>query len=106
MGLRVQRRRLEDCQRRLSAARESLHVLEEQVAVWNAALDEARIRALVSETPTQAQEYEELSRHVAVAAAEMRRRRREVGELVAERDELLRSWEPKDGDGTTSSDRR
>ncbi|MGC8498728.1 MAG: hypothetical protein ACP5OV_04420 [Acidimicrobiales bacterium] len=105
MGLRVQRRRLEDCQRRLSAARESLHVLEEQVAVWNAALDDARIRALVSETPTQAQEYEELSRHVAVAAAEMLRRRREVGELVAERDELLRSWVPKDGDGTTSSDR-
>ena len=56
MGTRLQRRRLEDLQRRLGLARESLHVLEEQVAVWNDALDDTRIRAMVSETPLQAQE--------------------------------------------------
>ncbi len=99
MGSRLQRRRLEDVQRRLGRAREDAHVLEEQVLVWNDALEDARIRALVSETPLQAQEYEELSRHVAVANAELTRRRAEVEDLIRERDELLRTWTPKDENG-------
>ena len=96
MGTRQVRRRLEDVQRRLSAARESQRILEEQVIVWTDALDDARIRALVSETPLQTHEYEDLSRHVAAATAELARRRREVEGLVSERDELLRNWTPKD----------
>jgi hypothetical protein len=99
MGPRLVQRRLEDVQRQLAQARESLSVLEEQVAVWNDALDDARIRALVSETPLQSKEYEELSRHVMVANAEMRRRSLDVGELVAARDELLRVWTPQDDHG-------
>jgi len=81
------------------AARESLSVLEEQVQVWNDALDDARIRSLVSETPLQQQEYNELSRHVSAANAEMTRRSQEVRTLTAERDELLREWKPKDANG-------
>ncbi len=80
-------------------ARESLDVLEEQVAVWNDALDDARIRALVSETPLQSKEYEELARHVAVANVEMKRASNEVRELVRARDELLREWSPKEDRG-------
>ena len=99
MGSRLQRRRLEDLQRRLRRAREDAQILEEQVLVWNDALDDARIRSLVSETPLQAQEYEELSRHVAVANAELVRRRSEVDALIRERDELLRAWTPKDENG-------
>lgn len=99
MGPRLVKRRLEDVQRQLAQARESLAVLEEQVAVWNDELDDARIRALVSETPLQSKEYEELSRHVMVANAEMKRRSLEVRELVTARDELLRVWTPKDGNG-------
>ena len=99
MGSRLVKRRLDDLQRQLGQARESLHVLEEQVAVWNDALDDARIRALVSETPLQTKEYDELSRHVAAASAEMERRSREVRELVVARDELLREWTPKDDHG-------
>ena len=95
MGSRLVKRRLEDVQRQLSQARESLAVLEEQVAVWNDALDDARIRALVSETPLQSKEYDELSRHVMVANAEMQRRTNEVRELKAQRDELLREWTPE-----------
>ena len=91
-----QQRHLEDLQRRLMTARESLRVLEEQVAVWNDALDEARIRSLVSETPQLQAEYMELSKHVAAANAEMQRRSSEVQGLMAERDELLRLWVPKD----------
>lgn len=99
MGSRLVNRRLVDIQRQLAQARESLAVLEEQVAVWNDALDDARIRALVSETPLQSKEYEDLARHVAVANAEMKRRLGEVQELVAQRDELLREWTPKDDNG-------
>jgi chromosome segregation ATPase len=96
MGSRLLKRRLEDVQRQLAQARESLAVLEEQVAVWNDALDDARIRALVSETPLQSKEYDELSRHVMVANAEMQRRVNEVRELKTQRDELLREWTPSE----------
>jgi uncharacterized coiled-coil protein SlyX len=99
MGSRLVKRRLTDVQRQLAQARESLAVLEEQVEVWNDALDDARIRALVSETPLQSKEYDELSRHVMVANAEMQRRSGEVRELVTARDELLREWTPKDDNG-------
>jgi uncharacterized coiled-coil protein SlyX len=99
MGTRLHKRRLEDLQRRLMAARESLHVLEEQVLVWNDALDDARIRSLVSETPLQQQEYNDLSRHVVAANAEMQRRSVEVRNLMDERDELLREWKPKEEHG-------
>jgi uncharacterized coiled-coil protein SlyX len=99
MGTRLQKRHLEDIQRRLSAARESLAVLQEQAAVWNEALDDARIRSLVSETPLQTHDYHELSRHVAAANAEMQRRADEVRSLIGERDELLREWTPKDDNG-------
>ena len=99
MGSRQQKRHLEDLQRRLGAARESLRILEEQVIVWNDALDDARIRALVSETPIQTQEYNDLSRHVVAANAEMKRRSLEVRSMIGERDELLREWNPKDDNG-------
>jgi ribosomal protein L16 Arg81 hydroxylase len=96
MSSRLHKRRLEDVQRQLSMARESLSVLQEQVAVWNDALDDARIRALVSETPLQAHDYDDLSRHVTVANAEMNRRADDVRELIEARDELLRDWTPDD----------
>jgi len=99
MSSRLHKRRLEDVQRHLSQARESLNVLSEQVAVWNDALEDARIRALVSETPLQAHEYDDLSRHVTVANAEMNRRAEEVRELIEARDELLRDWSPDDDNG-------
>jgi hypothetical protein len=99
MSSRLHKRRLEDVQRELSMARESLNVLEEQVAVWNDALDDARIRALVAETPQQAHDYHDLSRHVAVANAEMKRRLQEVRDLTETRDVLLRNWTPKDENG-------
>jgi vacuolar-type H+-ATPase subunit B/Vma2 len=99
MSSRLHKRRLEDVQRQLSQARESLNVLSEQVAVWNDALEDARIRALVSETPLQAHEYDDLSRHVIVANTEMNRRAEEVRELVEARDELLRDWSPDDDNG-------
>jgi len=49
----------------------------------------------VSETPLQTREYEEMSRHVQVAEAELGRRQRDVEVLTAKRDELLREWTPE-----------
>jgi hypothetical protein len=99
MGLRLQQRRLKDVQRQLAASRESVRVLEEQVRVWRDALDDVRIRSLVSETPLQAQEFEELSRHVQVAVAELERRKVDVQVLTENRDQLLREWNPKESNG-------
>jgi hypothetical protein len=89
-------RQLEALQGRLTKARESLRVLQEQVSVWNDALEEARIRSLVSETPQLTADYNELSKHVVVATAEMQRRASEVQTLLDERDELLRRWNPEE----------
>ncbi|NNN04235.1 MAG: hypothetical protein HKL87_09600 [Acidimicrobiaceae bacterium] len=92
-------RHLQGVQRRLEAARESQRVLEEQVQTWNEALDDMRIRTLVSETPQLQADYNELSKHVVAARAELQRRSAEVSSLVRERDELLREWVPKDEHG-------
>ena len=89
-------RQLEALQGRLTKARESFRVLQEQVTVWNDALEEARIRSLVSETPQLTADYNELSKHVVVATAEMQRRASEVQTLLDERDELLRRWNPEE----------
>lgn len=76
-----------------------MRVLEEQVAHWDETLEDARIRSLVSETPQTQAEYNELSKHVVAARAEMQRRMHEVGTLMGERDDLLRDWVPKDQNG-------
>ena len=80
----------------MTGARESLRILQEQVAVWDDALEDVRIRALVSENPLQSQDFQEISRHVAVARAELQRRIQEVQELESDRDSLLREWTPED----------
>ncbi len=88
-------RRIEDIQREVERARAAVKVLEEQVQVWDEALDEMRLRSLVSETPQVSADYDDVARHASVAKAELQRRRSEVGELVERRDELLRQWTPE-----------
>jgi hypothetical protein len=91
---KVSKRHIDDVQRQLTQARESERILEEQVALWRENLEEARIKALVSETPLQSIEYKEMARHVEVAEAELRRRSGEVLKLAQVRDSLLRGWDP------------
>lgn len=88
-------RRIEDIQREVERARAAVKVLEEQVQVWDEALDEMRLRSLVSETPQVSADYDDVARHASFAKAELQRRRSEVGELVERRDELLRQWTPE-----------
>ncbi|HVF74908.1 MAG TPA: hypothetical protein VM938_07650 [Acidimicrobiales bacterium] len=56
-------RRLLEVNERLRRAREELAVLDEQSAVFNDAADDARIRALVSETPLADKEHREAQKH-------------------------------------------
>ena len=82
-------RRIRDVHARLVRAREELAVLDEQLAVVLESADEARVRALVSETPLATREYDEAARH---AEAMMRARdalHKTVVDLEHRQDELL-----------------
>jgi hypothetical protein len=82
-------RRLSDSVKRLKRAREELAVIDEQATALNETAEEARLRALVSETPLANKEYQEAQRH----ADAMDRARRAVLSSIAElqraQDELL-----------------
>jgi hypothetical protein len=67
-------RRLTDVADRLRELREELAVTDEQLALLAEQADDARLRALVSETALAGQEHREAARH----ADAMRRHRAEV----------------------------
>ena len=82
-------RRLAEVSGRLRALREELRVIDEQLVHLGDDADDARLRALVSETPLADREHREARRH----ADAMARRRAEVVESIAaleiRSDELL-----------------
>ena len=89
MSRSVIERRLFEVAERLRALREELAVADEQLAALADAADDARIRALVSETPLAGREHTEAQRH---ADAMARHRDDVVGELATlerTQDELL-----------------
>jgi len=82
-------RRLIDVSDRLRRLRADLAVAEEQCAFFESEAEEARLRALVSETPLAEAEAHEVRRH---ANAQLRHRdalRRAIAELEREQDALL-----------------
>ncbi len=82
-------RRLKDVGARLKRLREELVVTDEQLIQLADEADDARIRSLVSETPTSGREHSEAEGH----ADAMRRHRQAVVEEIARlekvQDELL-----------------
>jgi len=82
-------RRLTEVSKRLKRARAELAVIDEQLAALTDTADDARLRALVSETPIANREYQDAQRH----ADAMERSRRTVVASIAEletaQDELL-----------------
>ena len=82
-------RRLSDSSQRLRRLRSELAVADEQLLVLGDAADEARLRALVSETPLAEREYRQARRH----ADAMNRHRARLAEAIAQlqrtQDELL-----------------
>lgn len=85
----VVERRLRHVAVRLRQLREELEVSDEQLAHLADAADDARLRALVSETPVSDRDHRDADRHVDV----MRRHRaavvEELASLEVEQDELL-----------------
>jgi cell division septum initiation protein DivIVA len=82
-------RRLSEVAERLRGLRQELAVADEQLAHFVDEADDARLRALVSETPLSEQEHREAEKH----AETMRRHRHaladEIVELERVQDELL-----------------
>ena len=82
-------RRIRDVHARLVKAREELAVLDEQLAVVLESADEARVRALVSETPLAAHEHNEATRHADAMVKARDALQKTVRELEHRQDELL-----------------
>ena len=82
-------RKLRDNGDELKRVREELRISHEQVQFLDAEAEEARIRAMVAETPVAEQELQEAARH----ADTMRRHHSELearlGTLETRQDELL-----------------
>jgi hypothetical protein len=82
-------RRLSDVSARLRRAREDLAVLEEQLAVLVEHSEDARIRALVSETPLANKEYHEARRHADTMERSRNAALASIAELQTAQNELL-----------------
>ncbi len=82
-------RRLAEARAEVLRARESLRIVDEQVAFQQGVVDEAETRAVVSATPLADRERREAEQDL----LRLRRHRDELGEqvraLVVEQDELL-----------------
>jgi hypothetical protein len=89
MSNRLLERRLRSIGRRIARVREEIAIADEQLEHFTTDADDARIRALVSETPVSDVEHRQAERH----AAAMARHRAELVETVTrlehEQDELL-----------------
>ena len=89
MARRLVERRLIDVGDRLKKLRQQLAVADEQLLHFADEADDARLRALVSETPLAEREFREAQRH-----AELMRRSRdetlaEIATLEKSQDDLL-----------------
>jgi hypothetical protein len=82
-------RRIRDVHTRLVRAREELAVLNEQMTVVQDSADEARVRALVSETPLASREHDEATRHADAMVRAREALRKTIAELEDRQDELL-----------------
>jgi hypothetical protein len=89
MNPSILQRRLVDVTERLKKVRAELAVTEEQLAFLEEEADEARLRALVSETPLGDIEARDARRHADALARQREALRRSVAELVGEQDRLL-----------------
>jgi chromosome segregation ATPase len=89
MNPSILQRRLVDVTERLKKVRAELAVTEEQLAFLEEEADEARLRALVSETPLGDIEARDARRHADALARQRESLLRSVAELVREQDRLL-----------------
>jgi hypothetical protein len=89
MSRTLLQRRLIDVSDRLKRLRAELAVMEEQCAFFEAEAEDARLRALVSETPLADAEAHEVRRHADAQGRQRDALRRAVVDLEREQDNLL-----------------
>jgi len=82
-------RKLSEAAERLRAVRVELHVADEQLAFLADAADDARLRAMVSETPMADREHREAQKHADAMARHRSQLVAQVQELERSQDELL-----------------
>jgi hypothetical protein len=83
------KRRLTDVHERLVKARQELAIVEEQLLVFSETAEDARIRALVAETPLADHEFQEARRHEEAMLRGRDAASARVAELERAQDELL-----------------
>jgi hypothetical protein len=82
-------RRLSEVGTRLKQLRKELAVSDEQLAQLAAEADDARLRALVSETPLAGKEHQEAQRHADAMAKHRGEVQADIAKLEQTQDELL-----------------
>jgi hypothetical protein len=82
-------RRLTEVGERLKALREELGVVDEQLAAFVDTADDARLKALVSETPLAGREHTEARRHADAMGRHRADLAAEVARLERAQDDLL-----------------
>ena len=82
-------RRLVEVNRRLRRAREELNVVDEQLRALSEVAEDARIRALVSETPLADREHHEAQRHADAMTRSRAAVVSSIEQLERAQDELL-----------------
>jgi cell division septum initiation protein DivIVA len=82
-------RRLSESAERLKRLRAEIHVADEQLRSLTDAADDARLRALMSETPLAEQEHREAQRHADAMARHRSELEDEVRMLLKAQDDLL-----------------
>jgi len=83
-------RKIRELQQRVRIAREELAVLDEQIEVLAEDAEEARVRALVAESPLAERESADAHRHLELAQRAASSLRTEIAHCVEDRDRLLR----------------
>jgi len=89
MSQRAVQRRLVEVHQRLVKAREELAIVEEQFIVFNDTVDDARVRALVAESPVAKHDWNEARRHADAMERGREAARTRVAELERSQDDLL-----------------
>ena len=82
-------RKLSEAAERLRQLRGELSVVEEQLAFLADAADDARLRAMVSETPMADREHREAQKHADAMARHRAQLVNQITELQRSQDELL-----------------
>ena len=82
-------RKLSEAAERLRQLRTELGVVDEQLAFLVDAADEARLRAMVSETPMADREHREAQKHADAMSRHRAQLVTEIAELGRSQDELL-----------------